>query len=185
MPAALLLAFVVFVSGCTLGIAENEAGGGQIFGGGAITLIPEADRDPAPAVCGPTVADGTELCLATMEGTPTLVNFWASWCGPCAREIPELVDLHAEYADTADLVGVNVEDSEVNARSFERDQAVTYPSWHDDGSVIAGQFGGIAQEALPSTLLLDAEHRVALRLFGAVSADQVRPYLDQLISESS
>ena len=179
--AALLLAFAVFGSACTLGVSENEAGAGSTFIG-SLELIDPADREPAPDVCGTTTAD-EDLCLDTFVGTPTLVNFWASWCGPCAREIPELVELDSTREDLH-IVGVNVQDSIVNARSFERDQGVTYPSWFDEGSIIAGAFGGIAPEALPSTILLDREHRVAIRLFGAVTMADLVPFLDQLSSET-
>lgn len=182
MPAALLLAFVVLLPGCTLGLGEAEAGGGVRNPGGA-DLIPVADREPAPDVCGETT-EGDALCLAELAGTPTLVNFWASWCGPCAAEIPELVDVDEAYGGQVALVGVNLKDSLVNARSFERDQAVTYPSLYDDTSAIAGAFGGIAPEALPSTILLDDQHRVALRLFGAVTRPQLEPLLDELLVES-
>ncbi len=179
VPAALLLAFVVFAAGCTLGTQENNPGGGAI-NIDTVPLIAAADRDDAPDVCGETLA-GEDLCLADLAGTPVLVNFWASWCGPCAREIPELVAVDADYGEELALVGVNVQDTVVNARSFERDQGVTYPSFHDEGAVIAAAFGGIAPEALPSTILLDADHRVAVRLFGAVNRSQLQPYLDALV----
>lgn len=176
------VAFVMVLSACTLGVAENEAGSGRLFTD-SLSLIPVQDREPAPVVCGPTTA-GDDLCLADLAGRPTLVNFWASWCGPCAREIPELVALNAEYGDRIDVVGVDEEESLVNARSFERDQRVTYPSFTDGDAVIAGAFGGIAPSALPSTILLDAEHRVAIRLLGAVTAAQLQPYIDELIAET-
>jgi thiol-disulfide isomerase/thioredoxin len=182
MPAAVvLLAFAVLASGCTLGVGENTPGGGAI-NIETVPLIPIADRPDAPDVCGETLQDDA-LCLADLEGSPTLVNFWASWCGPCAREVPELVTIADIYDGRANLVGVNVEDTKVNARSFERDQQVNYPSWFDRGAVIAASFGGVAPEALPSTIILDAEHRVAVRLFGAVSASTLQPYLDALMVE--
>jgi thiol-disulfide isomerase/thioredoxin len=177
-----LLASVLLLVGCTLGVAENDPGGGAISIA-TVPLIEPADRQPGPDACGETL-QGEALCVADLAGSPTLVNFWASWCGPCAREVPELVDIAAAYDGRVDLVGVNIEDTIVNATSFERDQQVTYPSLFDRGALIAAQFGGIAPEALPSTILLDAEGRVAVRLFGAVSAATLRPYLDALLTEA-
>lgn len=82
------------------------------------------------------------------------------------------------------VVGVNVKDQSVaNAKSFERDHGITYPSWHDEAAVIAASFGGIGPAALPSTILLDADHRVAVRLFGAVTARQLAPHLEGLLAE--
>lgn len=170
------------LTGCTLGAPENNPGGGAI-NIDTVPLTALADRRPAPAVCGQTIA-GDELCLADLADRPVLVNFWGSWCGPCAREIPELVALGDDYGDALSIVGVNEQDTRVNARSFERDQGVDYPSWFDEGAVIAAQFGGIAPEALPSTILLDAEHRVAVTLLGAVSRGQLEPYLQALTAET-
>lgn len=175
-----LLTAAVLLGGCTLGVAENTPGGGAI-NINSMPLIAPDDREPAPEVCGETI-DGDRLCLADLPATPVLVNFWASWCGPCAREVPALVALADDYGDAIQVVGVNEEDTRVNARSFERDQGVDYPSWFDEGAVIAASFGGVAPEALPSTILLDGEHRIAVRLLGAVSRAQLEPYLDELIS---
>lgn len=182
-PAGLLLAFVVFLTGCTLGTAENDPGGGAI-NITSVPLIEPAERVEGPEACGVTL-QGEDLCVADLTGTPTLVNFWASWCGPCATEVPELVEVATAYEGRVDLVGVNIEDTETNARSFERDQRVNYPSLYDRGALIAAQFGGIAPEALPSTILLDADGRVAVRLFGAVSQATLVPYLEALLEEAA
>ncbi|CAN5173190.1 TlpA disulfide reductase family protein [soil metagenome] len=181
LPALIVL--LALLAGCTLGVSENEPGGGAI-NITTVPLIAVGDRAPGPGVCGETL-DDDDLCLEALSGSPTLVNFWASWCGPCAREVPELIDIATEYDGRAHLVGVNAQDSRTNARSFERDQGVNYPSLFDDDSSIAAAFGGIAPEALPSTILLDAESRVAVRIFGAVSAATLRPYLDALLLEAS
>lgn len=180
LPTALIV-LALLAPACTLGAPEAGGGGGAI-NVGSVPLLAIADRTPAPDVSGETL-DGRPLALADLEGRPTLVNFWASWCGPCAREIPELVEVAAAFDGQVHLLGVNVKDSHANARAFERDQGVTYPSLFDPAATIAAQFGGIAPEALPSTILLDAEHRVAVRLFGAVTAAQLRPYLDELLAE--
>lgn len=179
VAAAVVL--LLAAAGCTLGIGEVEGPGGSI-NGQLVPLIEPDDREPAPDVAGETL-QGDPLALADFEGMPVLVNFWGSWCGPCAREIPELVQIAEEYDDRVQLLGVNARDSLANARSFERDQGVTYPSLFDPPAAIAARFGGIAPAAFPSTLLLDAEHRVAVRLFGAVTAPQLRGYLDDLLAE--
>lgn len=177
-----LTVLVVALAGCTLGAPENNPGGGAL-GINDFPLIAQGDREPAPDFCGSTIQEET-LCLADLPDHPVLLNFWASWCGPCAREMPALIATAADYGDQISVVGVNEQDSRVNARSFERDQQVTYPSLFDEGAVIAAQFGGIAPEALPSTILLDAEHRVAVRLFGERDQAQLASYLDELTTEN-
>ena len=147
-------------------------------------FIEPAKREPAPEVRAETLA-GRTLDLAELEG-PVLVNFWASWCAPCAKEAPHLQAVHQAYGPRGlHVVGVNVRDNAPNALSFERDFGVTYPSWYDRAGSIAAAFGGIGPAGLPSTILLDAEHRVAVRLFGAVSGARLAPYLEELVGEGA
>ena len=180
MLASVVL-FAVFLAGCTLGNQENIPGGG-VVNIETRPLIAESERPAAPEVCNETVAE-EELCLEEFAGQPVLVNFWASWCGPCAREIPDLVGLGDIYEGDIQIVGVNNQDTRTNARSFERDQDVDYPSWFDRGAVVAAAFADTAPIGLPSTILLDREHRVALQVLGEVRADQLVPYIDELTAE--
>jgi thiol-disulfide isomerase/thioredoxin len=145
-------------------------------------LLPAEDRPAAPEVVGETL-DGDQLALADVPG-PVVVNFWASWCGPCVTEAPELRNVALGYADQVSVLGVNVRDTPTNARRFEADLGIPFPSWSDPASEIAASFGGIGPAALPSTLVLDADHRVAVRLFGAVTYSQLRTYLDPLLEEA-
>ncbi len=145
-------------------------------------LLPADRREPAPEVAGETL-DGEQLALADVEG-PVVVNFWASWCGPCVGEAPELRNIAQAYEDRVTVLGVNVRDNPTNARRFESDLGIPFPSWSDPSSEIAAAFGGIGPAALPSTLILDDQHRVAVRLFGAVTYSQVSGYLDPLLAEA-
>lgn len=174
------LAALLLVAGCSAG-ASGDTGAGFVSGSGTVDFQPE-ERDAAPEVSAETL-EGEEVALADLEGIVVL-NFWASWCGPCATEAPDLVAVHERYADRGvHLMGVNVRDSATNARSFERDFAIPYPSWHDEDSSIASRFGGIGPSALPTTILIDDQQRVAARLFGAVSAEQLGQRIDALLEE--
>jgi len=183
MPRFLLaiVALAVLTAGCTLGTAAAD-GDGFVSADGT-TDIAVGERQSAPAVTGPTL-DGSSLALDDLDG-PVVVNFWASWCGPCAQEAPHLAAIAEQYAERGvKVVGVNVRDTTVNAQAFEREYDISYPSWDDESAQIASQFGALGPAGLPSTVLLDADHRVASRMFGAVTARQVAPRLDALLSEA-
>lgn len=174
----LVVAMVVLLAGCNMASASDD-GDGFVAAQGTTDFAFD-QRQPAPEVSG-AILDGSDLSLADLEG-PVVINFWASWCGPCAQEAPHLAAIAKTY-DDVEVVGVNVRDTPVNAASFEREYDITYPSWDDESAAIAAQFGALGPAGLPSTVLLDREHRVASRLFGAVTARELAPRLDALLAE--
>lgn len=181
---AALLMLALALSGCA---ARQDDGRAQGFiqGDGSAQVLAPADRQPAPAVDAETVGGG-RLALRELDDGPVVVNFWASWCGPCVREAPALANVARAYADQGvHVVGVNVKDRPANAQAFERDLDVPYESWYDEAAAIAADFGGIGPAALPSTIVLDADHRVAVRLAGEVTEAQLSVYLDRLLDERS
>lgn len=140
------------------------------------------DRRAAPDIVAETV-EGDELALADLAG-PTVINFWGSWCGPCAQEAPHLANLHDAYHDQGvSFVGVNVRDNRAEAQRFADEVGKPYPSWFDQPGEIAAAFEGVGPAAMPSTLLLDDQHRVAARFFGAVTYAQVQRRLEPLLAE--
>ncbi|HVM19525.1 MAG TPA: TlpA disulfide reductase family protein [Egibacteraceae bacterium] len=177
-PAVLLLCAALFASACT-GAAQGISAGGFVAGDGSAAYIPAEQREAAPAVSGDTL-EGEPLALSDFAG-PVVVNFWASWCGPCAKEAPALQNVAKAYDGQVDFVGVNVKDHAVAARNFEQDFGIEYPSWNDEAAAIAASFGGIGPAALPSTIILDADHRVAVRLFGAVNEAQLAAQIDRVL----
>ena len=170
----MLAAAVAALAGCSGG-GPSASAATQDSG-----VIPVAERQAAPALEAETL-EGDVLSLADLPGA-VVVNFWASWCGPCVEEEPDLVTAANRYADRGvSFVGVNVKDTRANAQAFVRQFDVPYPSWYDESAAIAGQFGGIGPSALPTTLVLDAEHRVAARLFGAVDLSTLSVTIDAVI----
>ena len=163
------------LAGCATadGVAGQVGDAGYIAGDGVVTEIsPEQRTEPSP-FAGPLV-DGGDFDSASLDGV-TLVNFWYAACPPCRVEAPVLAELHAEYGDRVDFIGVNTRDGAAQAASFEEQFGIDYPSILDDESAQAQlAFTGIvAPNAVPSTIILDAEGRVAARVSGAVTDTSV------------
>ncbi len=143
--------------------------------------LPVAERQPAPDVALPVLpsdaglASGvTELSLTDLQGRVVIVNFWASWCGPCRIEQPDLNAVHALLPDTeVVLIGVNIEDTEANALAHLAEFDVPYLSLFDPVNELAGRFSGIGARTIPTTLFLDAEGRVAARLLGLTDSREI------------
>lgn len=135
----LLAAFALVASACGRDGPAAEKGG---------SLLPS---DPA-ALPAFDLASYRSL-LEELQGRPVLVNFWASWCGPCRQEAPHLAAAHAEYGERVQFIGVDILDSRGSARAFMREAAWTYPSVFDQNGSIRDGLGLIGQ---PVTLFYDA-----------------------------
>ena len=109
--------------------------------------------------------DGTEGSLGDFAGTPTVVNFWASWCPPCIVEMPAFEAVHRELRPQVAFLGLNVGDEPAAARRLADRTGVGYPLGEDPAGAIFGAVGGIG---MPTTVFVDGDgmivHMVASRL---------------------
>jgi thiol-disulfide isomerase/thioredoxin len=113
--------------------------------------------DPAPDF-KLTSLDGKPVMLASSKGKVILLNFWATWCGPCRAEIPDLVGLQNKYKDRLQILGLVVDDDDQDAiKEFSERFGINYPV-AIAGDDIRMRYGGIA--ALPTSFVLDAEGRI-------------------------
>ena len=143
--------------------------------------LPLADRQPVPDLTLPVLpsdaalaAGVTELSLADLQGRVVVVNFWASWCGPCRIAQPDLNAVHDLLPDTeVVLVGVNIEDTEANALAHLAEFDVAYLSVFDPVNELASRFEGIGARTIPSTVFIDPEGRVAARVLGVTDAREI------------
>jgi peroxiredoxin len=112
---------------------------------------------PAPAF---TLASrgGGQVSLADLKGQVVMINFWATWCGPCRQEMPLLQQIHAKYEPLGfTMLGVNVEPDSAAAQSWLKGMPVSFPILFDRQSAVSSSFG---VEAMPSSVLIDREGRV-------------------------
>lgn len=187
--AALALGAGLALAGCASsdGLAQRYgAGQGYVSGDGAYTEIPVADREAPVEFAGPTV-DGGEIGSADLAGQVVVVNFWYAGCPPCRLEAPILAELSGELTDAA-FVGVNVYDTVDVARVFDEENGIGYPSILDvaSGSVQLAFAGKVAPNAVPTTLVLDRQGRVAARISGVIrDASILRSMVETVLGESA
>ena len=184
--AAAATALVLLLAGCgSSSDSASSADSGFVAGDGSIVVLPESQRVPAPALVGETL-DGGTFRLADHLGEVVVLNVWASWCAPCRAEAPGLAALSAEYADQGvQFVGLDTRDSDVSARSFVEKFGITYPNVIDSDGQLQLLFGdSLPPQAIPSTLVIDKQGRVAARALGKVSESSLRGMIEPLMRTS-
>jgi thiol-disulfide isomerase/thioredoxin len=174
-PVRLLLAVLL------LGAVTSACGGspgtgvkGYVDGTGVITQLPVSERVKPGAVSGTTL-DGDDLSLAEFAGKVVVVNVWGSWCPPCRKEARTLAAASRELeAEGVQFVGVNTKDSSPEqGLAFERRYDVPYPSFFDpSGRTLLAFNKTLNPSAIPSTVVLDAQGRVAASILGEVPSKQ-------------
>jgi thiol-disulfide isomerase/thioredoxin len=102
--------------------------------------------------------DGKPLSLSASRGKVILLNFWATWCGPCRAEIPDLIELQKKYGDHLQIIGLDVDDDDVaEVKKFVATNGINYPVGMATNEIRV-QYGGVA--ALPTSFVLDDQGRV-------------------------
>lgn len=103
-------------------------------------------------------ASGSNLRLSEYRGNVVMINFWATWCGPCRQEMPLLDDLYARYNRVGfSLLGVNIDDDSSRAREMAEELGVSFPVLFDDRKEVSKLY---QVEAMPVTVLVDREGKV-------------------------
>jgi thiol-disulfide isomerase/thioredoxin len=159
----------VVASACSTTGGTQDGSAGMTDAGSIVTVAP-ADRHSPVTLSGETLA-GKSVDLADYRGQVVVVNYWASWCGPCRGEAPDLVEAHKRLPDVQFLGLDRNDDSRANALAFVRTFEVPYPSLYDSGGKLLLAFNGaVPPTSLPSTIVLDTQGRVAAVVLGPTTA---------------
>lgn len=127
-----------------------------------------------------TTLDGAQIRLSDLKGRIVVLNFWASWCGPCRDEAPMLETLWQQYQDKGVIfVGAAWTDTEKGAQSFIREFNQTYPNGLDIGTKMADNYHIIG---VPETFVIDQNGEVAKFFMVPLEAGVLEPILDQLVA---
>lgn len=165
------LALLVVLVGCSS--LSGTGGKGYISGEGVPVEVSAGDRG-APVDLAGTDLDGDDIDLSELRGKPVVVNVWWSQCPPCRVEQPDLNDAAAELGDEVTFIGINIRDaSSDSARSYVRGFDVPYPSiFSADGAALLPFAGTLNPRSIPSTVVLDADGRIAASVNGRVPTTQ-------------
>ncbi|NGO67993.1 TlpA family protein disulfide reductase [Streptomyces boncukensis] len=183
--AAGTVAGALLLVGCG-GSQTGSSSGDTKFvqGTGQITKVDGADRKAAPELSGESV-DGEHLKLSDYRGKIVVLNVWGSWCSPCRAEAPNLAKVARETKDKGvQFLGINTRDlDKANARAFERNYKVPYPSFYDPSGKLILKFpkNTLSPQAIPSTVILDRDGRIAVRALKELGEKELRSALDPLI----
>ena len=130
------------------------------------------DINKAPDFTLQTLNDSS-YTLSKMDGKVVLINFWATWCGPCRMEIPEFNELHKSYHEKGfEILGISVSDNKKQLKNFAKSFAVDYPLLYGDArdmNKIMKDYGGVY--AVPSTFLVGKEGSIIWKYPGAILKD--------------
>lgn len=125
--------------------------------------------------------DGTQIYLSDFIGKPIVLNFWASWCGPCKMEMPDFNEKYAELGDEIHFLMVNMTDGSREtvdvAKEFIEEQGYTFPVYFDTEMDAAITYG---VTSLPTTYFIDAEGYVIAQAMGAIDASTLQTGIDMI-----
>jgi cytochrome c biogenesis protein CcmG/thiol:disulfide interchange protein DsbE len=165
---------------------------GLVARGGSTSIddaLAAGQRPPAPDITLPVLVSGPGLppagqmaSLASLKGTPVVLNLWASWCGPCRDEAPIFEQAWKQYEKTGALVlGLDLQDLSENALAFLKQYRITYPSLRDGTDASKRD---LEATGVPETFIIDRKGRIALHITGQVTdLRQITVPLDQVLAE--
>lgn len=170
---ACALVFVLVVVAVTVSADSNpfETASGDERGLGPVS---GAQAEPLPIQTLPGFSDGDPVDVGQYVGDPLLVNFWATWCAPCVREMPMLRDMSEELAGHVTFLGINVQDMPTSAEEFIDELNVEYDQATDPKGDYFRAVGGLG---MPTTLLVDEKGLVRYRHTGELDGDGLRDLL--------
>ena len=189
LRAAALALVALLLVGCS-GTQEAVATGGtfQFYAPGGETTIfydPPESRGTVTGITGESLLhEGATIGLDDHAGKVVVFNIWGSWCGPCRAEAPDLefVAQQSKAAGVA-MLGIDVRDDRDAARDFVRDRGLTYDSIFDQPGRVLAALSGYPRNVVPSTIVLDRQHRVAAVYLTKIRVAELIPVVQRLQAE--
>jgi len=128
--------------------------------------------------------DGEEVALSSFEGTPVVINFWASWCGVCTTEFPHFENAYKKYGDKVQFLMVNMTDGSYEtigkAKSFIKEKGYTFPVFYDKDFEAAMAY---SVTSIPVTVFIDGEGNLVHHRVGGMNESMLYDYIETLLGE--
>lgn len=165
----------------TGGEFQFVAPGGQT----QIFYDPPGSRVALGGLSGPSLLDADHpIGLDDFTGQVVVLNIWGSWCGPCQAEMPGLQQVYeSTKASGATVLGIDIRDSQDAARDFVTGRGITFPSIFDPPGRSLAALSGYPRNAVPSTIVLDRQHRVAAVFLTSVRVGELLPVVQRVAAE--
>lgn len=156
-----------------------------IAGDGTVSEFAAENRGKSIAWSGETESGGL-LKSDQLSGVVVVMNFWYAGCAPCRAEAPDLVAVNNMFVGkNVQFVGINVRDTAETARAFDRNFGITWPSIIDaqSGSAVLAFTGVVTPQAVPTTLVIDKQGRVAARVLGQIEKSTLKALIQRVVDE--
>ena len=157
-------------------------------GGQTSISYPPEDREKIGNIKGVNLTTDEEMSLDDFDGQVVVLNSWGQWCGPCRSESDDLQRVHERMQQTGKgtLLGINVKDfSREKAQNFVKDNGITYPSLYDPPFKSALALGGVPASVIPTTIVLDKQHRPAHIFLQEVTEEQLWDVVEPILNEDA
>ncbi len=169
----------IMLTGCAGGGLSSSNENSYVAGSGAAVFIKQSERRDAPKFSGKTLTTGD---VTLNSNQVTVINVWASWCAPCRAEAPLLQEFSIQYPQVQ-FAGVLTRDNISSAKAFYENFNLTYPTFIDD-SILIGFKGSLIPNAIPTTLIIDKQGKVAVRISGEVTVAILKKMLEKVITDA-
>ena len=172
--------------------AQNAVATGGNFefitpGGEKVINYEESERKPLRTFSGEDVRDRDKtISLEDYDGEIVVLNSWGQWCAPCRAEADDLQEIHTELQkrNLGTVLGINVRDYNPQvSNDFLEDNGLEYPSIYDPPFKTAAALGGVPTSVVPTTIVLDKQHRPATVFLRSITAQDVMDVVDKLEKE--
>ena len=180
------------LSACTSENADQAVAQGGTFefispGGQTVIEYPEEERKPLQDFSGESLLEeGKTISLSDFKDEIVVLNSWGQWCAPCRSESDDLQRVQEELdkRGTGTMLGINVRDYNPDiSRDFVKDNGITYPSIYDPPFKTAAALGGVPTSVVPTTIVLDKQHRPAAVLLKETTDKELLEIIDKLEQE--